>query len=65
MREAEIGRIELSGQIRQESFQDSISMEKKLGVVVPACHPSDGGSLKMVGLRSRLAWAKSEALIPK
>jgi hypothetical protein len=34
MREAEIGRIELSGQIRQESFQDSISMEKKLGVVV-------------------------------
>jgi hypothetical protein len=44
--EAEMGRIKIPGQPRQKSLQDPISMEKKLGVVVCSCHPSDNGKLR-------------------
>jgi hypothetical protein len=42
-----------------------ISMEKKLGVVAYACHPSHWRKHKIGELHSRPAWAKSETLSPK
>jgi hypothetical protein len=40
-------------------------MEKKLDIVVHACHSSYGGKLKIGELQYRAAWAKSETLSPK
>jgi hypothetical protein len=36
--------------------------QKKLGVLVCACHPSYGEKHKIGGLKSRSTWAKSETL---
>jgi hypothetical protein len=50
----------------QKSLHDHISTEKKLGVVVHACHSSDVRKSKLEkSLHSRLAWAKRETLSPK
>jgi hypothetical protein len=38
---------------------------KKLDMVMNACHPSNRGKLKIVGLQSRLAWAKSKTYLQK
>jgi hypothetical protein len=62
---AEIGRIVIPGQLGQKSLRDSISMEKKLGMVVNACHLSYGEKLKIGGLGSRSVWTKSETLSSK
>jgi hypothetical protein len=53
---------------RGSRFQDSSGKKKfvrshfngkKLGMVACACHPNDGRLCKIVGLWSRLAWAKN------
>jgi hypothetical protein len=54
---AEIKRIIVQGQPRQKDQETPISTEKKLSVVMCACHPSDSGKLKIGGL-FRLAGAK-------
>jgi hypothetical protein len=60
--EAEIGKMMVSGQPGQKSFQDATSMGKKLGMVAHACHPSEGGKHKIGGLPSRQAWTKTETI---
>jgi hypothetical protein len=35
------------GWTKQKNLQDLISTEKKLGVVVHTCHPSNGGKHKI------------------
>jgi hypothetical protein len=44
--EAEIGKIRVSGQPGQKSFQDLISKEKA-GYAACTCHPSSGGKHKV------------------
>jgi hypothetical protein len=63
---AEIRRTTVPDQPKpNKDLQDPISTEKKLGVVVCACHPSDSEKNKIGRLWSRSAWGKSETLSPK
>jgi hypothetical protein len=47
--EAEIGRFTVPELMGQKSTQDSISTEKKLGVVPHICHPTYCGKHKKIG----------------
>jgi ribosomal protein L31 len=59
MQEAEIGRIEIPGQLTKNVCETaSQQKKKKLKVVVQACHPSFSGKCKIGGSKSRLTWAK-------
>jgi hypothetical protein len=51
--EAEIGRFVVPSQHRQKCLE-TISMDKKLDVVMCACHPSDSRNPKIRGSRSML-----------
>jgi hypothetical protein len=46
MLETKIWRTAVPGEPRQKSFETSISMEKKLDIVVHTCHPAMEGSIK-------------------
>jgi hypothetical protein len=59
--QAEIRRIVVPGQPRQTFVRHNLS-EKNLGVVVHACHPSDGGKHKIGELLSSALWVKSETI---
>jgi hypothetical protein len=63
--EAEIRRITGSRPALAKMFGDSISMEKKLGMMAHTCCPSYERKCKTGGYLSRLAWAKSGTLSPK
>jgi hypothetical protein len=52
--------MEVPGQPGQKSLQDSISMEKKWGIVVHAYHPSDGGRHKIGGSQVQGSLGKNE-----
>jgi hypothetical protein len=49
----------------KKSFQDPISTEKNLSLVVHACHPRYCGKHKIQKSRFRPAWVKSKTLSPK
>jgi hypothetical protein len=51
--EAGIGRIIAPGQPGQNSLRNPISMEKKLGRVVHACHPSNGRKQDPISIITR------------
>jgi hypothetical protein len=63
MQEAKIRRVTIPGQPEQNKIQ--VSMEKKLGLVVHACHSSNSRKTKIGGSQSSLPWAKSEMLSQK
>jgi hypothetical protein len=62
--EAEIGRMKVPDQSSQKVCKIPISMENSW-VWWCTCHPSNGGKLKLGGLQSRPAWAKSKMLSQK
>jgi hypothetical protein len=49
MQEAEIRRIVIPGHPGQKSSGDSISTEKKVSILLHACHPIYGGKPKIGG----------------
>jgi hypothetical protein len=55
--EIEMGKIVVRGQTGQKVQETPISNNKKLGVVVYACHPSSGRKYKTEGLWSKPAQA--------
>jgi hypothetical protein len=63
--EAEIRRIAIPGQSQQKKVWETPSQWKKLCMVACGCHLSNGGTHKIGGTQSRLAWAKRETLSPK
>jgi hypothetical protein len=63
MWEAEIRRITVPDQGMGENSRDSISTEKKPGVVV--CLSSHQQQFKVEGSQSRQAWTKNQTLSPK
>jgi hypothetical protein len=52
------GWSQVPGQPRKEKFQDPIFIEKKVGVVMHACHSSYGKKPNIGGSWARLAWQK-------
>jgi hypothetical protein len=61
---AKIRRPTVPGWPSQKSLQNSLSTEKKMVMLVHACHPSDSRKLKIEGSKSRPTWA-NETLSPK
>jgi hypothetical protein len=61
---AEIGRIVIQEQPRQKSCETPFQW-KKAGHGSNACHPSDGGKLKIGKLWDKPAWAKSIQTVMK
>jgi hypothetical protein len=50
--------------LKKKVCENPLSMEKNLGIVTYACHPSYRKQCK-IGSWSRLAWAKSKTLSPE
>jgi hypothetical protein len=63
MQETDIRKIAIPGQPRPKVCE-TLFQEKKLGIVVCACHPSYCEKHKIGGSESRLVWTKSEILSP-